>query len=122
LLEAAQWSKFLAIVAFIGIGLTLIITIFTIAAAASGPYFSRFELIPLLLTIVILGLYFFPALHLYNFSVKMKTGIQQNQAYDMEDAFEAIKSFFKFIGILTIVILSIYLLIFLIGGLAGIIH
>jgi len=122
LLEAARWSKFLAIVAFIGIGLSLIITIFTVATAASRPYFSGYELIPVLLTIVILGLYFFPALNLFNFAVKMKNGIVQNKAYEIEDAFEAIKSFFKFFGILTIVILSIYVLIFIIGGMAGIIR
>jgi hypothetical protein len=66
-------------------------------------------------------LYYFPTQYLYNFAVKMKLAIQNSQQNNLEDGFENLKSLFKFTGILMIVVLSIYGLLFLIGlvGLAA---
>jgi hypothetical protein len=58
-------------------------------------------------------LYFFPVLYLFNFSKKMKNALSNNKTVDFTLAFKNLKSHYKFIGIFTIVIISMYVLMFL---------
>lgn len=60
--------------------------------------------------IIVIVFYFFSIYYLYNFSVKMGESIRSASSMSMETAFENLKSHYKFIGIVTIVILSIYIL------------
>ena len=69
--------------------------------------------------LVIAGLYFFPVLYLHRYSTLSKQAIDNNDTTLMEEALKFQKKFFKFIGILTIVFLAIWVLPFLfmiIGG------
>ena len=84
--EAAKWGKFLGIMGFIFCGLMVIVYI------------------------LIAILYFFPCLYLYNFSAKMQRALQANDQGSLTDSFKNLKSCFKFLGIMTIVILTFYLL------------
>jgi hypothetical protein len=59
-------------------------------------------------------LLFFPCLYLNKFSVKMKTALNSINQEDFEDSFKNLKSLFKFYGILSIILLSFYALVFLI--------
>jgi len=65
--------------------------------------------------LIIAVIYFFPIYYLYNFSVKMKKALLSDDQTLLRNAFEDLKSHYKFVGIFTIVILSLYLLMFLIG-------
>ena len=70
-----------------------------------------------MITIVYLAiavLLFFPCLYLNKFSVKMKTALNSINQEDFEDSFKNLKSLFKFYGILSIILLSFYALVFLI--------
>ncbi|MGV3541201.1 MAG: hypothetical protein ACO1OQ_15395 [Rufibacter sp.] len=120
----AKWGKFLAIVGFIGIALMLVMGFFfgsviskfmTVsnpeAAAISGPmsmFMSGFYLLFALL-------YFFPVLYLYKFSSKMQDGLRAQSAALVEESFKNLKSLFKFLGVLTAVILGFYVLILVFG-------
>lgn len=124
LLETAKWAKFLAIVGFVFLGLLVLGALFMIGAGASVSRLPGLAGVPILVGVTYLLmalLYYFPTRYLYNFAVKMKMAIQNSQQNNLEDAFENLKSLFKFTGIFTIVILSIYVLIFLLGliGLAA---
>lgn len=124
LLETAKWAKFLAIVGFVFLGLLVLGALFMIGAGASVSRLPGLAGGPILVGVTYLLmalLYYFPTRYLYNFAVKMKMAIQNSQQNNLEDAFENLKSLFKFSGIFTIVILSIYVLIFLLGliGLAA---
>lgn len=118
--ETARWAKFLSIVGFILCGLMLIFALFigtiltTISRignsdsfngsiGGSGAFFSAY-------LIVIALLYFFPCLYLFNFSMKMQHALRNNDQTNLNAAFGNLKSCFKFVGILTIIVLSFYLL------------
>jgi hypothetical protein len=126
--ETGKWAGFLAIVGFIMCGLFLILALFigTIFSAlgqlsptyAALPAFvGTFYAVFLILIDVV---YFFFALYLYQFSVRIKKGIVFTDQHHFTHALGKLKSFFKLAGILTIIMLSLYALIFIVALIAGI--
>ena len=55
-------------------------------------------------------LYFFPVYYLLKFSTLSKLAIEGNDSKLLEEAMRYLKMMFKFMGILVIIVLSIYLL------------
>ena len=123
--EAARWSKFLSIVGFIFCGLMVIIALFAGTLLAStmrgfgggGPAMGSG--IVTFVYLIIALLYFFPCLYLFNFSTKMQAALRSNQQDTLNIAFRNLKSCFKYMGILTIVVLSFYILVLIIVVAAG---
>jgi hypothetical protein len=122
--QTAKWAKFLAIVGFVGCGFIVLLAVFfgTMASTLSQSPFGAaavmgaggFMQIVLLLAMVIL--YFFPCLFLFNFSNKMLRALRNNDQETLIASFRNLKLCFKYVGILTIVIISLYLLLFLFAG------
>ena len=124
LLEAAKWAKFLAIVGFVFIGLlvrgaftfgSIISTLMggmgnSSAMGASGFAAGGAGIIMTVYFLLIALLYFFPCLYLYQFATRTQNAIRANLEFDLAYAFSRLKSFFKFIGILFIIILAFYAL------------
>jgi len=114
LLETARWARFLAILGFIGLGLMVIVIIVMVLAGAS---FNRVAngsgLIITVFYILLAVLYYFPISYLYQFSDGIKKGVNSNDQELFTSGLKNLKSLYKFQGILTIVVISIYLLIFL---------
>src|SRR5689334_20045253 len=78
LTQTAKWTKFLSIVGFVGIGLMLIGVIFmgTLLSnlsplAGAGLAASGATVMPVVVLLGIVALYFYPTLCLFNFSNKM---------------------------------------------------
>lgn len=118
LLESARWGKFLAIVGYIGIGFLIIIGLIFMAGFSFASRFSgaRFPIVMVGFFYAILAiLYFFLVNYLFRFSDQIKKGFESNRQQTLASGFSNMKSMFKFLGILTIVILSIYALILLIA-------
>ncbi|WP_323026874.1 DUF5362 family protein [Gelidibacter japonicus] len=123
--ETSTWTYFLSILGFIGIGLMILGGLFFSLAlnlmpggnpyAGLGVDMSYFGMI----YVVIALFYFFPVLYLFNFSRKMKSALSSNNNDELTAAFSNLKSHYKFIGIFTIVIISIYVLIFVFAMIAG---
>lgn len=123
--ETSTWTYFLSILGFIGIGLMLLFGVFfsVVMGLISGgnPYeglgmdMSYFGLIYIVLAL----LYFFPVLYLFNFSRKTKLALKTNNNDDLTTAFSNLKSHYKFMGVFAIVIISIYILAFVIAMIAG---
>jgi Ca2+/Na+ antiporter len=111
----AKWTYFLSILGFIGIG------IFILAAFAMMSFMPDIPNSPLngsILGIMYLAMavfYFLPVLYLYKFSVKIRKGINADDQDHVEEALKYLKSHFKFIGILTIIMIGLYILA-IIGG------
>jgi len=116
--NAAKWGKFLAIMGFIMIAMIVIFAFFAgsligkvmsgmggngAAGLMGGGFFTAFYL-PLAI------LYFFPVLYLYRFSVKMQDGLRTRDQQLVTESFRNLKSLFKFMGILTVIILGFYAL------------
>lgn len=116
------WTKFLAIAGFVMIGLLILIGIglafSTSAASTIMPMPNRglaawSSIFIIILYIIIGALYLYPTNQLHQFSKKMKVAIIESNQLLLEEALEHQRKMFKFLGILLIVILCIYALIFL---------
>lgn len=119
---AAKWANFLAIMGFIGLGLMVLgaLLILTVGANFGRVTGSMAPVGVMAFTYLVMAvLYFFPTYYLYNFAGKMKKAIANTSLDDMEAGFENLKSFFKFLGIFTIVIVSLYVLIAIFAGIGA---
>ncbi len=125
ILEIARWARFIGIVGFVGIGLMIILGFYMGAAmsALSRPEFG--DVSPMgglgggLITfiyILMAALYFFPVLYLYKGAIGLRDGIRTGDIATLEEGFRNLKSHYKFIGILVLIVISIYGVLF-VGGL-----
>lgn len=122
LYQAARWAKFLSIIGFIISGLMAIAAFFApslytrlsafqeMSAAGAGTASTIITVVYLAIAVVL----FFPCLYLNKFSVKMKSALNSINQVEFEDSLKNLKSLFKFYGILSIVLLSFYALVFLV--------
>jgi hypothetical protein len=131
-----KWTLFFAILGFIFLGVMLIVGLFfgslissftskmsgmsgmegmegMQTARAVGGFAGIMMFIVMLIIAVI---YFFPLLYLLRFSKHTKNAVANLDANEMHLGFKNLKSFWRYIGIMTIVFLVIYILIFIIAG------
>lgn len=123
--ETSTWTYFLSIIGFIGLGLMIIAgLIFTITMGnmvGDNPYESLgIDVSYFGMIYIILGLiYLIPIVYLFNFSRKMKRALSSNSNEDLNAAFSNLKSHYKYLGIFTILIISLYVLALVITMIAG---
>jgi|SRR5512133_2782917 hypothetical protein len=117
-----QWTNFLSIVGFVFIGLMAVgafaipsLSGFWQSNPVGGPEAIVFTIIMLLL----IALYFFPIYYLYSFSRYSKQAIRNNDQIALNEAFRFLKKHYRFMGILTIIFLSFYVLCIIIALMAG---
>jgi|TARA_B110000967_G_scaffold209495_1_gene265933 hypothetical protein len=116
--EITRWCFFFAILGFIGIAF-LIIAALLIGTlySASLDVLAEQQGLPSLGFILIstylvsAGLSFFPVLYLFKFSKKMRLALAAKSDELLADAFAMLKSHFKFMGVLTIIVISLYALL-----------
>lgn len=123
--EAARWGRFLAIIGFIVCALVILVGAYMASAGndfdnAFSEYrgvrtSSNLGVIMAVVYIIIALIWFFPCLYLLRFSNKMKAALAANDQVSLTSSFQNLKSMFKFVGVLTIIILSFYILLFLVG-------
>ena len=130
--EAARWAKFLAIVGFVVCGLVLVVGIFAgsiFSSMTRGFRDSGFGDMPMgsgfgtMMAVIYIGialLYFFPCLFLFRFATLMKTAIATDEQQTLNTSFQNLKKMFRFVGILTIIILSFYVLVLLVAIIGGV--
>ena len=121
---SAGWAKFLAIVNFIGLGFLVLAGIYIFAASsvlfAYTPFpalYSGLGLFYIIMAVVI----FFPTLYLFRFSQKAPLAVNLNDSEILEESLKNMKSYWKFNGIMTIILLAICILaipIFIISAFA----
>jgi hypothetical protein len=118
--EMRKWTMFIAIIGFVGIGF-LVIMAFSIGtimemSQQDMPFPGyTFTIIYLLLAV----LYFFPVLYLYKFSVNLKKSLEDSSSDILLAAFAHLKAHYKFIGILCIIMLTFYVVAFIVGIFGG---
>lgn len=115
MLETARWAKFLAILSFIGMGILIaagfyMSTMSSQLAAAYGnnPMMETMGPIMMVMYILIVAIYFYPVFALLKFSNLIKPAIQSANQQQFNNAFRYMKNMFKYIGIITIIILCLY--------------
>jgi len=115
--EIRRWAKFFAILGFIGLGLMALGTILMAAGLSImggvsdlGGIGAGESLIIVVVMGLFIALYFFPTLYLWKFSDHAKKAIEAINDNEFEESLYYMKKYAKFIGILMIVVLSIYAL------------
>lgn len=113
--QTKPWVRLIAILMFIGAGFMLIGALVLVFAGAimSGrggpPAALALIYVPMAL------LYIAPAVYLNRYASRINELIQLNRADVLEATLEAQKSFWKFVGIMAAIVISLYLVIFLVG-------
>ena len=134
LYRVTRWSKFFAVLGFIFTAFILLMVLAMIAFGSFLPLFSRAlgggtgapAMIPGALIIafgfvymIIAVLYFVTSLKLYRFADKTALALKGNSDEQLEEGFKNLSAYLKFLGIITIVFLSLYVLFFVVCMLAG---
>lgn len=119
LLTAAKWAKFLCIVGCIGVAIVVIFAIFLMGAGTmASSMFSEMPFGPIamgVLYLIIAALYIYPLIKGFQFANGAKAACLSNDENELARGINGLSSLTKFWGILTIIILAIYVLIFLFG-------
>lgn len=119
--ETAKWAYFLSVLGYIGIGFIVLIALFagTLFSAMgrmnsmlgyAGPSFG------LLITffyLVLAAIYFFPVYYLNKFASNAKTALRESDSEALATSLGYLKSHYKYIGIMMVIVFSIYLFMFL---------
>ena len=124
--EISRWTFFFSIlgfisIAFIVIGAILVATVYApmlnmVAQQQGLPALG----LPIAITYVVSALlYFMPVWYLFKFSRKMKSALATKNDDVLADAFENLKSHFKYIGVLIIIVISLYVLLVVFSVVAG---
>lgn len=118
LLQTSKWGKFLAIMGYIGVGLLVLVALFMLIGGSMFNEIAGTEFPTGLFGasyFLLAALYFIPVSYLYRFSVQMKHGLMISDVNEITSGFRNLKSLYKFFGILTIVLISLYALIIIIA-------
>lgn len=127
--ETAKWAGFLSVVGFVltalmvvfsfGIG-SIMAVINNTLGAANNPYAALGTGVLTVFCLLCALLYFYPSLLLFKYANSARKAVLFADQPTLSIAMSKMKSFFKFWGILTIVILAFYVLVLLFAIVAGI--
>lgn len=123
LTEIRKWTFFFAILGFVGIGLMVLGGFIMGIVGSVGSLLGNREAVLLgVITVVYILLaivYFFPVLYLLKFSTNMKLAVEKSDQNKLTSAFQFLRSHFKFVGIVTIVIFGLYIIGIIVAMLVG---
>jgi len=121
LAETAKWAKFIAIMMFIMAGLMVLagIVISVSGSIALQKYFPIGGMLGIVYIVIAL-IYYFPAKYLYDFAAYIKQALYFNEQESLDYAFNRLKAHYRFIGILMIIVLCLYIMVFVFAIIAGI--
>ncbi len=123
--ESAKWSKFMAIVGFVGIGLMVLVSLFMAIGFSSMGTANMPELpfsmsVFSIIYVLFAAIYFFPVYYLYQYATKTSAALNSKNKQLLTDGLENLKSHHKFLGIFTLILVSLYGFIFVFAILGGI--
>ena len=115
LYQTARWGKFLSIVGFIGIGFMILFGFFfrplIYSSASLSSMYPSASIYSVTVSYVLMGiLYFFPTFFLYRFSSQMLQALANKDQHLITSSFSQLKACFKFVGILTIIVMVLAIL------------
>lgn len=123
--QAAKWAGFLSLVGLITLGLTalmfilLIFSFGTIAAFSDVPGLGGASVVSFIFGLILLAFYALPIWWLYSFSSNIKQAIATGDNYRIEAGLNFLRKHYKFIGILTAIVLGMYALMLILGMIGG---
>ena len=112
--QTAYWALIFAIILFVYFGYSSLQLLYTTMVTAQiGGIFGWITS-----TAVYAAFYLFPGLLFYRFSNQLKASLESDNGWQLNQSFLNFKRFYRYIGILTIVLIGLFLLIFLFLGIA----
>lgn len=112
------WVRFLSIMGFIASGLMVLLGLVVGAASAA---MGRTEMLPVMVMYPIIGvLYVFPSLYLLRYADGIKRFMSSGADQDLATALDAQRSFWKFVGVWTIVSIGFGIVALVIGIAVGV--
>lgn len=128
LLETARWAKFISILGFIFLGFYMIGGIAYAYIIISSPELSTMTkgigATGMFLFYALFGfIIIYPVFALYKYTVLIKHAIKNTDTMTMNDAFRYHRNYYRYNGIITIILIGLYALVFIImiiiGGIAA---
>lgn len=114
------WVRFMSVILFITVGLMVLLgLVMMFMPSPAGMGSSAFGPVIGIIYILFGGLYLVPAFFLHKFASSINDFLQGGGDSAMENALGSQKSFWRFVGILTLVIICLYGLILLLAILGG---
>lgn len=117
LAETARWARFLSIIGFIFLGIMILagisISLFVgrpLDTYGGSNVFDAFSVGMAFFYLFLAVLWFFPLLFLYRFASRMKTALNSNDQNALNIALQNLKICFRYVGIITIIVLALYAL------------
>lgn len=124
-LEMAKWTKFLAIMGFIMMGIMIVAGLFMGSIFANLPGYNAIGALSgigfAVFYTLISAVYFYPVYALYKFSTLIKQSLAYNDTALFNEAIAYKKNMFKYMGILMIIVLAMYALIFMFAIMVGVV-
>lgn len=109
--QTAQWAMFFAVLLFIVYGLIALFGLFAAVKGGVGGLIGALIMVGLYTAII-----FMPAWYYYKFSTQSKQAMSFDDTAMLDEAFANLRRFYNYVGIMAIIILSLYLLLFLVFG------
>ena len=118
LIETSKWAKILSILGFISVGVLALLGIVVLVTGSTLGEYAQSGINMAWLSVLYLALaavYFFPIYYLYKFSSETRQGINLGDQALFTVGLKNLKSHYKFLGVFTLVFLSIYALAVVLG-------
>lgn len=109
--SASKWSRFIGIIGFVFVGVLALapLVIEIVIAQMQLPFMIPtvpFTIMFLFVAIVL----FFPVFFLFRFSIKAQEALKSQNSQALQSAFRSLKLHYKYIGILIIIYIALFLL------------
>lgn len=119
LIETSKWGLFFTVLGFIMIGLICLAAIVMIGLSSTVGQSMQLSIMGV--AYLIFGvLYIIPVIYMMKFSNNMKKGLEMGTSSEIEEGFKNLKALFRFTGILSIVVIGLYILGILVAVIAGV--
>lgn len=106
--QTQPWVRFLSVLGFVCSALMLVVSLGIAIMTFARPRTDPIESLALVVYILVGVLYFFPSLFLFRYASRINALWTTRSVRQLEDALEAQKSFWKFVGILMLVVVVLY--------------
>ena len=115
LAQTRPWVFFLSILGFISAGFVALGSLVGAAMSLVMGVAGIPVLLSALVTAAAAALYFFAAYHLYTYATQIARFLRTKDSSDLDRAMIAQKSFWKLVGMVTAIVLGLYVLLFVLG-------
>lgn len=120
--ETGRWARFLSIIGFVFIALLALGGIFgatvlgSMGSMGMGGAFSAGAGVAMgLMYLLIAALYLYPTIALYRFGKLIRPALNMQDQRLFNEAIRNLRNVFKFMGVLTLIVVGLYALIFIVG-------